>query len=271
MGLKNVKVLNKRERPNILNSLAAIHSTHHTNVEGDTMEVFPQLKVICRFQSLPIWGQALILYVGCAAGQSPRLTRLQIFSVPAVSLLWQLPARWGIFPGCTPPSPQDSCNRLRPPRYCWVSTLCCRLNSLIVSNWRREPQQMLNGSSTLDISAPSISPNLATVLCHCYPSWVLWLRHSSPLRVGLKHNSEYLGALPVSSSSPSCLVERTLCTMWRFNTESEPCFCTPWKQLCCTCWSTASHFAWYEKKKSPQIQMCCAVAVQDLLHIGYMH
>lgn len=195
------------------------------------MEVFPQLKVICRFQSLPIWGEALILYVGCAAGQSPKLKRLQIFSVPAVSLLWQLPAHWGLFPGCIPPSPQDSCNRLRPPHYCWVSSLCCRLNYLIVSNWRRELQQMLNVSSTLDISTPSISPNLATVLCHCYPSCVLWLRHSSPLRVGLKHNSEYLWALPVSSSSPSCLIERTLCTMWRFNTESEPCFCTPWKQL----------------------------------------
>lgn len=169
------------------------------------MEVFPQLKVICRFQSLPIWGEALILYVGCAAGQSPELKRLQIFSVPAVSLLWQLPAHWGLFPGCTPPSPQDSCNRLRPPHYCWVSSLCCRLNYLIVSNWRRELQQMLNVSSTLDISTPSISPNLATVLCHCYPSCVLRLRHSSPLRVGLKHNSEYLWALPVSSSSPSCL------------------------------------------------------------------
>lgn len=147
-----------------------------------------------------------------------------------------------------------------------VSTLCCRLNYLIVSNWRRELQQMLNWSSTLDISTPSISPNLATVLCHCYPSCVLWLRHSSPLRVGLKRNSEYLGALPVSSSSPSCLIERTLCTMWRFNTESELCFGTPWKQLCCTCWFTASHFAWYEKKITSNADVLCSSRAGSALH-----
>lgn len=53
---------------------------------------------------------------------------------------------------------------------------------------------------------PSIFPNLAMILCHCWPSFgiVEWLRPSSPLQVRLKHNSNVnqliFGLKPITRS-----------------------------------------------------------------------